>query len=92
MTNEKKYDECVKDETDGDSGVLEVVTEPWKSEDFRAEHLAKLDHALSSAGWSQAIRSGKNMEKEVFKNSSSEAEYVAGITRLVAHISAPSHL
>jgi len=85
VINEKKSNECVKDETDGDSGVLEVVIKPWKSEDFRAEHLAKLDHALSSAGWSQAIRSGKNMEKEVFKNSSSEAEYVAGITRLVAH-------
>jgi hypothetical protein len=27
-------------------------------------------------------RSGKNMEREVFKNATTEAEYVAGITRL----------
>jgi len=84
VINENKYNENVN-VIDVDSGVLEVVIEPWKSEEYRAEHLAKLDHALSSAGWSQAIRSGKNMEKEVFKNSSTEAEYVAGITRLVAH-------
>ena len=28
------------------------------------------------------VRSGKNMEREVFRNASSQAEYVAGITRL----------
>merc|ERR1719154_820308 len=87
---EKKY-ECengtpvtVKTEIEDSNGDVEVI-EVWKSESFRSEHLAKLDHALSSAGWSQAIRSGKNMEKEVFKNSKTETEYVAGINRLVAH-------
>jgi len=74
----------VKTEIEDTNGDVEVI-EVWKSEVFRSEHLAKLDHALSSAGWSQAIRSGKNMEKEVFKNSKTEAEYVAGINRLVAH-------
>jgi len=81
----KQPNKRVENEIHRDTGVLEVVIEPWKTDQFRAEHLAKLDHALSSAGWSQAIRSGKNMEKEVFKNSNTEAEYVAGITRLVAH-------
>jgi len=81
----KQPKERVETEINNDAGVLEVVIEPWKTDQFRAENLAKLDHALSSAGWSQAIRSGKNMEKEVFKNSNTEAEYVAGITRLVAH-------
>jgi len=75
----------IKTEVEDSPGVLEAVIELWKSDEFRAEHLAKLDHALSSAGWSQAIRSGKNMEKEVFKNSNTESEYVAGINRLVAH-------
>eukprot|EP00092_Neocalanus_flemingeri_P019485 GFUD01021110.1.p1 GENE.GFUD01021110.1~~GFUD01021110.1.p1 ORF type:complete len:940 (-),score=282.59 GFUD01021110.1:94-2592(-) len=74
----------VKTEVEDTKGEVEVA-EVWKSDVFRAEHLAKLDNALSTAGWSQAIRSGKNMEKEVFKNSKSEPEYVAGINRLVAH-------
>jgi len=66
-------------------GESESVIEPWRSDEFRAEHLSKLDQALGSAGWSQAIRSGKNMEKEVYNNSKTEADYVAGISRLVAH-------
>lgn len=88
-TQEKKLDiqpeEPVVIKTEVEDIPSDVFEEPWKTDQFRAEHLAKLDHALSSAGWSQAIRSGKNMEKEVFKNSNTELEYVAGINRLVAH-------
>jgi hypothetical protein len=39
-------------------------------------------------------RSGKNMEREVFQNASSHAEYVAGITRLgtqTTHPPPPPH-
>ena len=57
----------------------------WKSSDFRSEQLSRLDEALSSAGWSAAIRSGKNMENNVFKEAKSETEYVSGIQRLVHH-------
>jgi len=78
-------EEPVTIKTEVEDTPSDVIEELWKTDKFRAEHLAKLDHALSSAGWSQAIRSGKNMEKEVFKNSNTESEYVAGINRLVAH-------
>ena len=57
----------------------------WQSSGFRSEQLSRLDEALSSAGWSAAIRSGKNMENEVFKEAKSESEYVSGIQRLVEH-------
>jgi len=57
----------------------------WKSSEFRSEQLSRLDEALSSAGWSAAIRSGKNMENNVFKEAKSETEYVSGIQRLVDH-------
>ena len=57
----------------------------WKSSSFRSEQLSRLDEALSSAGWSAAISSGKNMENEVFKEATSETEYVSGIQRLVEH-------
>ena len=59
----------------------------WRSSGFRSEQLSRLDEALSSAGWSAAIRSGKNMENEVFKEAKSETEYVSGIQRLVEHFS-----
>ena len=63
----------------------ESATTGWKSSDFRSEQLSRLDEALSSAGWSAAIRSGKNMENNVFKEAKSETEYVSGIQRLVHH-------
>ena len=59
----------------------------WRTSEFRSEQLSRLDEALSSAGWSAAIRSGKNMENEVFKEAKSETEYVSGIQRLVEHFS-----
>ena len=72
-------DKNVTDEGD------ESAPSGWKSPGFRSEQLSRLDEALSSAGWSAAIRSGKNMENEVFKEAKSEAEYVSGIQRLVEH-------
>jgi len=59
--------------------------ETWRTADFRSSHLSRLDDALTSAGWSAAIRSGKNMENEVFKNAKTENEYVSGIQRLINH-------
>ena len=61
--------------------------EGWRSKTFRSKQLSKLDLALKSAGWSPAIRSGKNMENEVFKSSQSEEDYIAGVDRLVKHFS-----
>jgi len=56
------------------------------SPDLRTEQLARLDAAVSGAGWSRAVRSGSNMEREVFTNSSgSKAQYLGGIERLVRH-------
>ena len=74
-----------------DKNIMEEEDEStqsgWRSSGFRSEQLSRLDEALSSAGWSAAIRSGKNMENEVFKEAKSETEYVSGIQRLVGHFS-----
>ena len=63
----------------------ESAPSDWQSSEFRSEQLSRLDEALSSAGWGAAIRSGKNMENNVFKEAKSETEYVSGIQRLVDH-------
>ena len=56
----------------------------WKSERFRREHRKMLEFALSQwSGWNSAIRTGSDMEKEVFKKAASQEEYLAGINRLV---------
>jgi len=65
--------------------IYEANMESWRTADFRSSHLSRLDDALTSAGWSAAIRSGKNMENEVFKNAKTENEYVSGIQRLIDH-------
>ena len=57
----------------------------WRSAKFRQDQLSRLDSALASSGWSSAIKSGKNMENEVFKQSQTEAAYIAGIDQLVMH-------
>ena len=63
-----------------DEDSLEV----WKSERFRLEHRKMLEFALSQwSGWNSAIRTGSDMEKEVFKKAASQEEYLAGINRLV---------
>ena len=43
-----------------------------------------LEFALSQwSGWNSAIRTGSDMEREVFKKAASQEEYLAGINRLV---------
>ena len=76
---------CVIIETDAADTTQLAEEETWKSVKFRSQHLSKLDEALNSAGWSQAISSGKNMENEVFKTSETELEYVTGIQKLIEH-------
>ena len=62
----------------------EESLEVWKSERFRREHRKMLEFALSQwSGWNSAIRTGSDMEKEVFKKAASQEEYLAGINRLV---------
>ena len=73
MTNEKEI-----------SKVEEESLDVWKSERFRREHRKMLEFALSQwSGWNSAIRTGSDMEKEVFKKAVSQEEYLAGINRLV---------
>ena len=64
----------------------------WRSSHFRSEQLSRLDEVLSSGGWSQTIKNGRNMEIEVFRTATSEADYVSGIQRLIEHFSKGSPL
>ena len=62
----------------------------WRHSTFRASQLSRLDEALSVAGWVPAIGNGRNLETKVFKTSSSQSEYVAGINQLIKHFSRPN--
>ena len=69
----------------GHNGGEVEAEEGWRSSDFRSQQLSRLDLALSSAGWSAAISSGKNLEDRVYNDSNSEAHYVSGIQKLIKH-------
>ena len=64
--------------------------EDWRHSTFRASQLSRLDSALSVSGWVPAIRNGRNLETKVFKSSSSQSEYLAGINQLIKHFSRPA--
>ena len=68
----------------------EEEEEDWRHSTFRASQLSRLDEALSVSGWVPAIRNGRNLETKVFKTSSSQSEYVAGINQLIKHFSRPN--
>ncbi|XP_023342019.1 uncharacterized protein LOC111711804 isoform X2 [Eurytemora carolleeae] len=63
--------------------TAEGQQQDWQLDSFRSDQLMQLDKALAKAGWK--VGSGKNMEKEVFKNAKSKTDYIAGIKRLVSH-------
>ena len=66
------------------SKIDEEILDVWKGERFRREHRKMLEFALSQwSGWNSAIRTGSDMEREVFKKAASQEEYLAGINRLV---------
>ena len=66
------------------SKMDEEILDVWKGERFRREHRKMLEFALSQwSGWNSAIRTGSDMEREVFKKAASQEEYLAGINRLV---------
>ena len=72
------------------SGQEEDSEEPpadWRRSSFRSAQLARLDKALSVAGWMPAIRNGRHLETEVFKTSSCKSEYESGINKLIEHFS-----